>query len=337
MTEAQTVSSAYARTLLTTFEASGSGRADLLQGLVSEAQLTEPGGRVSAEVMRSLWERAVGLCGEGLLGLDVARSVRLGSLRVVGLLAMHASTLAEALTYLVRYQRLVSEAGVVTVCSGPNGDMYIRYAPWPGVRGLLPQQVDAVLGAIILQAGWLRGRRLTPAAVGLRHPPQGDLSAYAELFGIMPRFRVAVNELRIAARDLAAPLPSADAELCRMHNELADRLLTALPESNRTSAVAARWLSLRPAAAARIDDLAVAMGTSVRSLQRQLKDDGITWQQLVDTARREQLVGLLDRGCSLEEAARRLGYHDASSLSRAARRWFGVTPGQLRAARLSSG
>ncbi|MFE2853710.1 AraC family transcriptional regulator [Streptomyces lavendulae] len=341
MTATPTVSNAYARTLLalassrsaSVVPAAEGGRADLMRGLVSEAQLSEPGGRVSAEVMRSLWERAVALCGDRLLGLDMARAVRPGSLRAVGLLAVHAATLGDALMYLIRYQRLVSEAGVVSARSDPNGDMRIRYGARPGGGELLPQQVDAVLGAMVVQAGWLRDRPLTPAAVGLRHPPQGHRAAYAELFGVMPRFGTAADELRVSARDLAKPLPSADAELCGLHGELADRLLAALSGSGTAGAFAARWISRRPAAAARLDDLAAAMGTSARSLQRRLKEEGTSWQRVVDDARREQLIAVLARPCSLEEAARRLGYHDASSLTRAARRWFGTTPGQWRASR----
>ncbi|WP_331730205.1 AraC family transcriptional regulator (plasmid) [Kitasatospora sp. NBC_00070] len=330
MTGPRTVSTSYARTLLGAVRAAGEDGGALLQGVVSEARLAESGGRIGADAMRLLWERAVELTGEGLMGLRMARAVRPGSFHVLGLLFLHAPTLGHALEYLLRYQRLVSEAGVLSTRQGDRGGIVIRYAEPPGGPGLLPQQVDAILGSIVVQAGWLRDRPFGPAGVTFRHEPQGDPAAYRALFGVTPRFGADADELTVAVGDLAAPLPSADAELCGMHRELADRLLDVLPGPGATSAFAVRWLSSRSAAAVRIDDLAVTLSTSVRSLQRRLRDEGTTWQQLVDTARREQLVGLLSGRCSLETAARRLGYHDASSLSRAARRWFGTTPGQWR-------
>ena len=75
-----------------------------------------------------------------------------------------------------------------------------------------------------------------------------------------------------------------------------------------------------------VGDLAQALGLSVRNLQRQLAAEGTSWSQLVDAARRDALQSLVRKGLPLGEAAERMGYHDASSLSRAARRWFGMPP-----------
>jgi AraC-like DNA-binding protein len=94
------------------------------------------------------------------------------------------------------------------------------------------------------------------------------------------------------------------------------------------SSFAVQWLAHRADANPSIEDLAAALGMSVRSMQRTLKEEGTSWATLVDNMRRAALEGLLQQGWSLEAAAQRLGYHDASSVSRAARRWFGVTPGQ---------
>ena len=61
---------------------------------------------------------------------------------------------------------------------------------------------------------------------------------------------------------------------------------------------------------------------------RQLATAAVEGQYKVIASTAGALEGLLQEGWSLEAAAQRLGYHDASSVSRAARRWFGVTPGQ---------
>ena len=94
--------------------------------------------------------------------------------------------------------------------------------------------------------------------------------------------------------------------------------------------VMARWLAAQTRGAMRINDLADALGMSVRALQRQLQQEGQPWTALVDAARKQALSELLQQGLSPDAAALRLGYHDASSLSRAAKRWFGKTAGQHR-------
>jgi AraC-like DNA-binding protein len=164
--------------------------------------------------------------------------------------------------------------------------------------------------------------------VSFRHPAQGPLHSYQQCFGVTPWFAADANRITFSAKDLSAPLPHADADLCRLHCDMADRELASLPQVGYASSFAVQWLAHRASTDPRIEDLAAALGLSVRSMQRTLKEEGTSWATLVDNMRRSALEGLLQEGWSLETAAQRLGYHDASSVSRAARRWFGKTPGQ---------
>lgn len=331
MLDPRTVANTYVRTLLGAVEALGVPSAQLLQGLpVSEDDLSTPNGRIGVALVRTIWERALALTGDPLLGLKVAESMQPGTFRVLGLAAMSCASLAEALALMLRYQRLVSEAGTLTAQTQANGDVVVIYTPQPMRLPLLPPQVEAISGGILCQARWLAGRRLVPVEVAFAHAAPAETAAYREFFGVEVQFNAPDNRVRLAAADLRIALPQADADLCRLHCELADRQLASLPQVGYISGFAMQWLSTRTSGAARIGDLAVALGLSVRSLQRQLQLEGQRWTTVVDTARRDALAALLQQGVSLEDAAQRLGYHDASSLSRAARRWFGKTPGQWR-------
>jgi len=233
-----------------------------------------------------------------------------------------------AIGVMLRYQRLVSESGTLAAHPQPDGSVALEHTVQTARVPILPQQVEALLGGVYRQALWLAGRAYQPLEVSFRHPAQGPLQGYRQCFGIMPRFAADANRLTFSARDLSAPLPHADADLCRMHCDMADRELANLPQVGYASSFAVQWLAHRADANPSIEDLAAALGMSVRSMQRTLKEEGTSWATLVDNMRRAALEGLLQQGWSLEAAAQRLGYHDASSVSRAARRWFGVTPGQ---------
>ena len=64
---------------------------------------------------------------------------------------------------------------------------------------------------------------------------------------------------------------------------------------------------------------------------RHLADDGTSYQQLLDAARKQRALWLLQNThAAVEEIAARLGYQDTSNFSRTVRRWFGATPGELR-------
>ena len=70
---------------------------------------------------------------------------------------------------------------------------------------------------------------------------------------------------------------------------------------------------------------------SVRSLQRRLKDEGLTWQQLIENTRRVLVERHLRQpGMSITQLAFLLGFADVSSFSRAFRKWYGASPSQLR-------
>ena len=81
-----------------------------------------------------------------------------------------------------------------------------------------------------------------------------------------------------------------------------------------------------------IVDIAADENVSSRTLIRHLRDEGTTYQQLLDTVREELACWLLlQSDLPVEAIAERLGYEDTSNFSRTFRRWVGVTPRDFRA------
>ena len=79
-----------------------------------------------------------------------------------------------------------------------------------------------------------------------------------------------------------------------------------------------------------IERLAPRLGMSIRTLQRRLRDWGHSFEDIVDTTRREIAMDRLARGTrSITEIAFLLGYSDLSHFTRAFRRWTGVTPSEF--------
>ena len=86
-----------------------------------------------------------------------------------------------------------------------------------------------------------------------------------------------------------------------------------------------------------IQDLARELHLSTRTLQRRLAEQGITFQHLLDEARRELARHyLLHSSRELNETAYLLGYEDANSFFRAFHQWEGTSPGQWRMLQKSS-
>jgi AraC-like DNA-binding protein len=69
------------------------------------------------------------------------------------------------------------------------------------------------------------------------------------------------------------------------------------------------------------------VGIPVRTLQRRLREGGLSYSELVEQTRWELACRLLDEpGAKAAAVARALGYTDPSSFSRAFRRWTGMSP-----------
>ncbi|RIS72850.1 AraC family transcriptional regulator [Mycobacteroides abscessus] len=75
-------------------------------------------------------------------------------------------------------------------------------------------------------------------------------------------------------------------------------------------------------------EVATELHIDPRTLRRRLRDEGTSFRALTEEARAALSPGLLEMGLRVEEVAKRLGYTEASSFSRAFTRWHGIPPSQ---------
>jgi AraC-like DNA-binding protein len=74
-----------------------------------------------------------------------------------------------------------------------------------------------------------------------------------------------------------------------------------------------------------------SLGMSRRTLQRRLSERGVTFGQILDSARRDAAMSAITRpGASVHEVALSCGYDDVKALRRAFRRWTGRSPSEYR-------
>lgn len=317
------------------------GRQGLEPGpLLARAQLTpailaQRDARIAASAYLELLGEGVRLTGDPDLGLHLGEAVRPGYYGVLGYLIMSCATLADALHRQARYAALVGNLGVIGLDDEP---------PRPGLepqvahswRPLLPQQqrqmAEEALSGWATFGRWISGLDEPPSEVRFQHPAPASCAEHARIFRCPVLFGQADNALVFPKRLLSAPLGQADAQVRLMLDAYADRLLGELKLGHsvldRARLELARQL---PEEGPDLDRLARTLALSPRTLQRRLREAGLSFSQLVDETRQQLVLHYLrDPALELAEIAFLVGFGEPGSLARAFRRWTGQSPGEYR-------
>lgn len=86
-------------------------------------------------------------------------------------------------------------------------------------------------------------------------------------------------------------------------------------------------VDLMPAGRTGAEDVGIALGVSRSTLQRRLREEGTSYQEVLDATRRDLAIRYLTKtSLRADEIANVLSYRDANSFSRSFRRWTGLSP-----------
>ena len=320
------VASAYVRVLLTFLEREGLS-ADTLGIAMPEAN--DPLARVSVTTWSAWLTRVANALNRRTVSLDVGRCVAPHHFGVLGYVTLHCNTLGEALLRLRDYERLVYAVSPVQV-SLDRDAVRLQWGQEAGRPGALVD--ETALAALITYARNLTGTDLNPLTVDFVNAQPADTAPYEAFFGCPVRFEQAMTVVRFSARSIALPLRQPDPHLRALLDDEATRLLQQLPQdSSLVQSVQALCAKLLPDTPPTLQSVARALHRSPRTLQRQLHNEGMQFQAVVDDTRRQLANGYLqDPRLTLTDIAGLLGYAEQSAFTRAYRRWTGIAPNRAR-------
>lgn len=339
-----TVSVAYLQGLLDHLGRAGVEVSALLAlARLDPALLARRDQRVAASAYLKVLDEGLRRSGDSHLGLHLGEAVRPGYYGVLGYLLMSCATLADALHRQARFATLVGSLGRTELDDAPGdfAEPQVALAWWPQLA--LPAHLQVQLVEETL-AGWvtfgrsITGKHFSPTLVRLRHPAPADLQEHRRLFDCPLHFAQPDNALVFPRRLLDLPLSQADGQVRAMLDAYAERLLKALQRGDSVPDRARELLARQlPEQGADLERLAEQMMLSPRTLQRRLRDSGLSFSQLVDETRRQLVLHYLqDPTLELADIAGLVGFSESGSLLRAFRRWTGLSPSEYRRQQISS-
>lgn len=281
--------------------------------------------RYTQEQVSSLWHSAIRETEDPHFGLKVAANIRPSSFHVVGYAMNCSATLGHALQRFSRYAKLISSSATVDLEEG-GGQARLRFRFETGGLPPCDQAMDTVLAGIVCLSSWLVGSQVRPIEVRFQHSCPTNLEEYGRVLNCPVVFEQTEDSVIFHASDLDRPILSADENLASILDGMAINQLAEL--SGRFSRKVRECL-LKEFATGEVSKARTAslMHMTERTLLRRLKDEGTTFQDVLDALRAELACEQLRRSdVTVQEVSTMLGFSDASTFSRAFKRWTGRRP-----------
>lgn len=297
--------------------------AGLPEGAATAAEITAPVSAVND---------FLGQAGEALrvpcIGVVVAQAVPRGAYGWIEFIARLSPSVRAGMEAVGRYYRLLNKGAQISpVDRGAAAGLEIS------VHGL-PQGWGRHLNEYTLALFHRVTRELlpewAPTRVWFAHaaPDWPAVEALGGFFGMTPAFAQPTTGFEGPRALVDRPLPSGDLALQRLLETQAAQVLKA---QTPLAALAAR---VRDELCRRlgkedvgVDAVAQALALSPRTLQRRLKEEGLSFQDVLDGARRQFAHAYLgNKALSVGEIAYLLGYSEVRAFDRAFKRWTGTTP-----------
>lgn len=304
-------------------------QAELARVGLSKAMLLDPDQSIPVPAAVQLLENSARNSGCQTFGLRMAESRQLSDLGAVSLLLTHQPTLRDALAVLIQYRHLMNRSLAIFI-EEAGGLVVIRLEVVTDTPGPQRQATELALGVMARLCANLLARHWRPVSVHFVHHEPADLRLHRRLFGCDAVFGSEFNGIACPASAFNAPNPNADPAMARIARRYLDSLP---PDQERSLEAEVRQAAyvLLPMGRATVEQIAQSLGMNVRTLQRRLLDDGLTFSTLVNEVRRDLVQRYIENpDHSMARIATLLGYSVPSSFSRWFVTEFGATPAKWR-------
>ncbi|HLL00907.1 MAG TPA: AraC family transcriptional regulator [Myxococcaceae bacterium] len=320
-----TLAAGWTRAVLRYATVQGMNKDRLLEAAgLEEAQLASPDLRVRREQDLRLWASVESGLKDDAMGLRLGQAATTCCLGLVGFAMRSCSTLGEGLELFMELHPLIRDWGRAELLVSPSS-VTLRAIAAASDGRWTRSMAEAVLSTeVVLSDEWL-GRKTPVKEVHFQHERPRELHLYEQIFGCPVYFGQEYNELVLHREAMEVPLLRPEPGLREYLVELGRVRLGSLSQARAVAEVQAtldeclRQEHIAP----KVEQVARRLCTSVRSLQRSLQQQNLTYQELVDQARHRWAMELLQSpGMTMGQVSSELGFSDPRAFRRALKRWM---------------
>lgn len=269
------------------------------------------------------------------LGFELGLQYNLATFGIWGFAIRTCPTLADAIKQALRYLPLSTAycrfstfqtRETLTITADPS-------AIEPHLQQFL---LERDLGTSLNLLGEMGLHGIPVKRLEFKNLPESHRTRIAELTGIQAGSGYSANAIVLDRRMTELTLPTYDAHLLRVFEDQCARQLRMRQVDGVVGQVRQLLLGSLGMVCS-LEDVALALALSPRSLRRRLNDEGHSFRDVLETERKQLAAHLLSsHSMTQDEMALHLGYSDTASFTRAFRRWYACSPGDYRRNRMNS-
>lgn len=276
-------------------------------------------------------EEAAALTGDPHFGMRMGLSYEPRQTGPLGYSMMHARTVRDSLRLVVRYQSMHLRGTALHLHDDADPARLTYRVEDPTLRPRVQDALAAVATGIKM-VRCLGPQEWSPPRIWFEHEARDSDGVLTELLGTKVEHGRPMNALFVEQSVLDSAVHGADEGLgsvLERHLELLARRPPKLAAKADTlvarvqKVVAAQIHDGEPS----LEGAAKALGTSSRTLQRELRKRSTAFRELVEELRRDlALEYMRETDTAITQVAFMLGYSELSAFDRAFRRWTGISP-----------
>lgn len=298
------------------------------------ARFADPSYLVGLDAYRAVVANILRLTANRGIAFELGSRSEIADLGLVGYAMVSSTTVRQALVLWIRYARsLVGTCWAVHPLDEGPDHVTVEIIEELPTAGGLAFCVEEFITMTQKIGGTLAGQRPALRSVAVPYPPPPHAALYEEICGCPVQFSAAQLRITLPRAWVDTPLRTNDREfneICLQHcSQIIRQIAQESPLLSRL-----RLMLLRsPSAVPTLDQAAVLLGLSARTLRRQLSEQGCSYHKLVTDFRTELASEYLrSSGLSAKEIGYQLGFVSSNAFRRAFKSWTGQTVSEYRRA-----
>jgi AraC-like DNA-binding protein len=296
--------------------------------------LTDLTGRISPQQYVHLVAAVLALTGDNGLGFEVGARQPLTAHGSLGYALLCCSHVDEAVSLLQRFWHIRGR-GIRLACYQQSSDLVFEfYSDMPISEAVRRVLFDAMLSGFYHSLRFILSESELLGELWFDYAQPDYVARFSQHLPTLC-YQMPTTQLRVPIALSKKRLVMANPEALALAVAQCERESSLLAEQDSDILISARAaMVLTEHGYLHPDKLAERLHVSTRTLRRHLQMQGVSYQALLEEARRRDALVLLEKpNIEIQKIAELLGYNNPANFTRAFKEWTGRTPSQFRAIR----